>query len=113
MDPHSFLKPTFYLGLGDWTVSNLETMGAHDRTPGHITLMSNGAVGFQTPGDRMCLKVQVSRCSMHAMARQDVMCVIHMLNVCYNQNATRPGEWSYSMFSVQPHLLPCRRGKWF
>lgn len=59
-EPHSLEKPTFYLGLGNASVTNVLAAGAHERTPGNITLLPNGAVGFSSPGDRMCFKVKVS-----------------------------------------------------
>jgi hypothetical protein len=59
-DPHSFAKPTFYLGLGGWHVTNMLAAGAHERTPGNVTLLMNGATGFRSRGDRMCFKTQVT-----------------------------------------------------
>lgn len=58
-EPHSFNKPTFYVGLGGSLVSNVLAAGAHERTPGNITLLAMGATGFRSPGDRACYKVQV------------------------------------------------------
>uniref|UniRef100_A0A383VJP5 Sulfatase N-terminal domain-containing protein n=1 Tax=Tetradesmus obliquus TaxID=3088 RepID=A0A383VJP5_TETOB len=58
-EPHSFNKPTFYLGLGSSLASNVLAAGAHERTPGNVTLLAMGASGFSSPGDRMCYKVQV------------------------------------------------------
>jgi hypothetical protein len=60
-EPHSFSKPTFYLGLANWTVTNVVGAGAHDRTPGRVRLLLMGAAGFERTGDYMCFKLQV-RC---------------------------------------------------
>lgn len=57
--PDSFTKPTFYLGLGGWSVTNLLPDGAHDRTPGRVTLLPNGAHGFTQVGDRICFAIEV------------------------------------------------------
>jgi hypothetical protein len=43
----------------DDSVTNIVAMGAHERTEGAIELTQNGAVGFKSPGDRMCWKIQV------------------------------------------------------
>lgn len=61
-EPGSFSKPTFYLGLANWTVSNVLAAGAHDRTPGRVRLLMMGAAGFERTGDYMCFKLQVRRC---------------------------------------------------
>jgi hypothetical protein len=58
-EPHSFSKPTFYLGLGGYNVSNVLAAGAHQRTPVAINLLLNGAAGFRTPGDALCWDIQV------------------------------------------------------
>ncbi|WIA37621.1 hypothetical protein OEZ86_014523 [Tetradesmus obliquus] len=58
-DSSSFTKPTYYLGMGKWRVTNMLADGAHERTPGNITLLANGAAGFRAPGDRMCFKTKV------------------------------------------------------
>jgi hypothetical protein len=58
-EPHSFNKPTFYLGRGNSIASNVLAAGAHERTPGNVTLLAMGATGFKSPGDRACYKVQV------------------------------------------------------
>jgi hypothetical protein len=58
-DSSSFTKPTYYLGLGKWRVTNMLADGAHERTPGKITLLANGATGFRAAGDRMCFKTKV------------------------------------------------------
>ncbi|WIA17400.1 hypothetical protein OEZ85_014256 [Tetradesmus obliquus] len=58
-DSSSFTKPTYYLGMGKWRVTNMLADGAHERTPGNITLLANGAAGFRAPGDRMCFKSKV------------------------------------------------------
>jgi hypothetical protein len=58
-EPHSFNKPTFYLGRGNSVASNVLAAGAHERTPGNVTLLAMGATGFKNPGDRACYKVQV------------------------------------------------------
>lgn len=57
--PHSFQKPTFYLGFEGWNVTNFLPDGAHDRTFGNVKLLPNGASGFVEPGDRMCFGVEV------------------------------------------------------
>lgn len=57
--PHSFSKPTAYLGLGKWNVTNMLPQGAKERTPGNIQLMPNGAAGFVMPGDRLCFNMKV------------------------------------------------------
>jgi hypothetical protein len=61
-EPHSFNKPTFYLGLGNSLASNVLAAGAHERTPGNVTLLAMGATGFSSPGDRVCYKAQVGLC---------------------------------------------------
>jgi hypothetical protein len=58
-DPDSFTKPVFYLGLSGWSVTNFLPDGAHDRTPGRVTLLANGAHGFSSVGDRLCFATQV------------------------------------------------------
>lgn len=57
---HSFEKPTFQLGLNGWSVTNILPDGAHERTPGRIELLPNGAAGFSQVGDSMCFKLDVS-----------------------------------------------------
>lgn len=61
-EPHSFNKPTFQLGLGSWSVTNILPDGAHERTPGRIELLPNGAAGFSRVGDTMCFAVKVRDC---------------------------------------------------
>jgi hypothetical protein len=58
--PSSFTKPTYYLGLGSWSMTNMLADGAHQRTPGAIRLLVNGAKGFYKQGDKMCFAVKVS-----------------------------------------------------
>ncbi|KAF6254409.1 alkaline-phosphatase-like protein [Scenedesmus sp. NREL 46B-D3] len=58
-DTSSFTKPTYYLGMGTWRVTNMLADGAHERTPGNITLLANGAAGFRAVGDRMCFRAKV------------------------------------------------------
>lgn len=58
-EPHSFVRPTFYLGLDQWLVTNMLTDAAHERTPGNITILPNGVRGFTGVGDRTCYKIQV------------------------------------------------------
>lgn len=60
-DTSSFTKPTYYLGMGTWRVTNMLADGAHERTPGNITLLANGAAGFRAVGDRMCFRAKVRR----------------------------------------------------
>jgi hypothetical protein len=64
-EPHSFSKPTFYLGLANWTVSNVLAAGAFDRTPDRVRLLMMGAAGFERPGDYMCFKLQVGCTRLH------------------------------------------------
>jgi hypothetical protein len=59
-DQHSFEKPAFQLGLNGWSVTNILPDGAHERTPGRIELLPNGAAGFSHVGDSMCFKLDVS-----------------------------------------------------
>lgn len=59
-EPHSFEKPTFQLGLNGWSVTNILPDGAHERTPGRIELLPNGAAGFSRVGDSMCFSLNVS-----------------------------------------------------
>jgi hypothetical protein len=59
-EPHSFQKPTYYLGLGNWTVTNMLAAGAHERTPSQVTLLIDGATGFYSAGESMCFKLKVS-----------------------------------------------------
>jgi hypothetical protein len=59
--PSSFTKPTYYLGMGNWTMTNMLADGAHERTPGAIRLLVNGAKGFYKQGDKMCFGVKVGR----------------------------------------------------
>jgi hypothetical protein len=59
-DDHSFEKPTFYLGLDDWSVTNVLPDGAHARTPGRIELLPNGLSGFSRVGDMACFALNVS-----------------------------------------------------
>lgn len=58
-EPHSFQKPTFYLGFEGWTVTNMLPDGAYDRTLERVRLLPNGATGFQQAGDRMCFSTEV------------------------------------------------------
>lgn len=58
-DPDSMTKPVFYLGLSGWSVTNFLPDGAHERTPGRVTLLANGAHGFSNVGDRLCFAAQV------------------------------------------------------
>lgn len=70
-EPWSFQKPTYYLGLGNWTVTNMLAAGAHERTPSKIQLLLNGATGFYNAGESMCFKLKVrtpghgQTCSRH------------------------------------------------
>jgi hypothetical protein len=59
-DDHSFEKPTFYLGLDNWSVTNVLPDGAHARTPGRIELLPNGLSGFSKVGDMACFALDVS-----------------------------------------------------
>jgi hypothetical protein len=59
-EPHSFQKPTFYLGFEGWNVTNVMPDAAYDRTPGRVRLLPNGATGFQQEGDYMCFATEVS-----------------------------------------------------
>lgn len=61
-EPHSFNKPTFQLGFNGWSVTNILPDGAHERTPGRVELLPNGAAGFSRIGDSMCFGVKVSCC---------------------------------------------------
>lgn len=61
-EPHSFTKPTFYLGMYNWTVTNMIAAGAHDRTPDRVRLLQMGAAGFEKPGDYMCFAAKVRMC---------------------------------------------------
>jgi hypothetical protein len=91
-DPDSFTKPVFYLGLSGWSVTNFLPDGAHDRTPGRVTLLANGAHGFSSVGDRLCFATQVGVHSMHLptlpcnvlQERQHLMLLHHMhvYNAC-------------------------------
>jgi hypothetical protein len=67
-EPASFQKPTFYLGFGNWTVTNMLAAGAHERTPSRVQLMINGAKGFYNAGDSMCFKLKVSTTTAVAAA---------------------------------------------
>ncbi|KAF8072774.1 MAP1D [Scenedesmus sp. PABB004] len=58
-DHHSFNKPTFFLGLGEWGVTNVLPDGAHERTPGRVQLLPNGAAGFSRVGDSACFALDV------------------------------------------------------
>jgi hypothetical protein len=58
--PSSFTKPTYYMGMGNWSMTNMLADGAHERTPGAIRLLVNGAKGFYKQGDKMCFGVKVS-----------------------------------------------------
>lgn len=73
-EPHSFVKPTFYLGLPGWTVSNVNAEGAHERTKGNIVLIPNGATGFQDVGDRLCYRMQVGSFMMLLSCTLSVLC---------------------------------------
>jgi hypothetical protein len=59
LQPHSFQKPTFYLGFEGWNVTNMMPDAAYDRTPGRVRLLPNGATGFQQEGDYMCFATEV------------------------------------------------------
>jgi hypothetical protein len=59
-DNHSFEKPMFYLGLDDWSVTNVLPDGAHARTPGRVELLPNGLTGFSRVGDMACFALDVS-----------------------------------------------------
>jgi hypothetical protein len=58
-EKHSLSKPVFYLGLGNWTVTNMPSMGARERTAGNVQLRDLGSRGFWAAGDRLCWGVQV------------------------------------------------------
>lgn len=58
-EPHSFNKPTYYLGLGDTVASNVLVAGAHERTQHNVKLLAMGASGFSNPGDKACFKIKV------------------------------------------------------
>lgn len=60
-DNHSFNKPTFFLGLDGWSVTNILPDGAHERTPGRVELLPSGAAGFRQVGDSMCFAIKVRR----------------------------------------------------
>ncbi len=57
--PHSFTKPVFQLGLGDWSVTNIMPDGAFERTPGRVERLPNGAAGFSRVGDSICFAINV------------------------------------------------------
>jgi hypothetical protein len=65
-DAHSFEKPTFFLGLDGWSVTNVLPDGAHARTPGRVELLPNGLSGFSKVGDSACFALEVS-CPARAM----------------------------------------------
>lgn len=67
-EPHSFEKPTFQLGLNGWSVTNILPDGAHERTPGRVELLPNGAAGFSRVGDSMCFSLNVSASGIAASA---------------------------------------------
>jgi hypothetical protein len=73
-DTHSFNKPTFFLGMGDWSVTNLLAAGAHERTPKRVTLLPVGATGFSQPGDNMCWKIKV-RARLRWWQLRYILCV--------------------------------------
>ncbi|WIA28866.1 hypothetical protein OEZ86_011391 [Tetradesmus obliquus] len=60
-DAHSFEKPTFYLGLDGWSVTNILPDGAHARTPGRVELLPNGLSGFSKVGDSACFALEVAK----------------------------------------------------
>jgi hypothetical protein len=59
LQPHSFQKPTFFLGFEGWNVTNVMPDAAYDRTPGRVRLLPNGATGFTQEGDYMCFATEV------------------------------------------------------
>jgi hypothetical protein len=67
-DDHSFAKPTFFLGLDGWLVTNILPDGAHERTPGRVELLPNGASGFSKVGDSMCFKTKASLACIECVA---------------------------------------------
>lgn len=78
-EPNSFAKPVFYLGLNNFTATNMLAPGAHERT-GNITLLALGAKGFVNIGERMCFRVQVSS-----------LCEWSQVGCCFpDQEATLP-----------------------
>ncbi|WIA16297.1 hypothetical protein OEZ85_012998 [Tetradesmus obliquus] len=58
-EPHSFQKPTFFLGFEGWNVTNVLPDAAHDRTQDRVRLLPNGATGFSEVGDYMCFGTEV------------------------------------------------------
>jgi hypothetical protein len=59
--PHALRKPTLVIAPQTFTRTepfNLPAYAAHERTPGRIKLLANGAVGFERVGDRLCFRVQ-------------------------------------------------------
>lgn len=95
---HSFEKPTFQLGLNGWSVTNILPDGAHERTPGRVELLPNGAAGFSQVDDSMCFKLDVSS---HAAL---VVCAAQVLVVCLCWPATDRGERERAA-----HLVPSVR----
>jgi hypothetical protein len=80
-EPSSFQKPTFYLGFGNWTVTNMLAAGAHERTPERVQLMINGATGFYNAGDSMCFKLKVSVAAA-ATAAAGVCQLVSYMSTC-------------------------------
>lgn len=76
-DQHSFSKPAFQLGLNGWSVTNILPDGAHERTPGRVELLPNGAAGFSTVGDSMCFSINVS-CAVMPTDQLRGLSFIHM-----------------------------------
>ncbi|KAF6255530.1 hypothetical protein COO60DRAFT_203781 [Scenedesmus sp. NREL 46B-D3] len=67
-EPHSFQKPTFYFGFEGWNVTNVLPDAAHDRTPGRVRLLPNGATGFEQEGDYMCFATEVVEAGRYEVA---------------------------------------------
>ena len=66
-EPHSFSKPTFYLGFSGQTETNVLVDGAFDRPAGRVVVQPSGASGFSRVGDYVGFKVQVDRKGSYAL----------------------------------------------
>ena len=91
--PHAMRKPTLKVGVHTYRglvglVSPLPANAAHERTPGRVKLLSNGAKGFQEPGDRLCHSLEV--CSYCALPFATCLACYEETCSCVCACKTRP-----------------------
>lgn len=65
--PNSFERPRFYIGQPGRGSAAVVASGAAERTPGRVSVLPTGLVGFSQPGDAASWRVQVLSAGKYAL----------------------------------------------